>query len=115
MLRGCIMASVDATTWGLLAAVPLAGAVGAVIGVVASGRIVRRHTTADTDARLERIEHMLAAPDQAWYWTPEWQAGEADADADLAAGRSTTYDSEDQFLSSLDAIPAADESTRTAH
>lgn len=109
------MACVDATVWGLLTAVPLAGALGAVIGVVADRWVVaRRHqTTADTTARLERIEHMLAAPDQAWYWTPEWQAGEAEADADLAAGRSTKYDSETHFLASLDAIPAVDEPTRT--
>jgi hypothetical protein len=114
------MACVDATTWGLLTAVPLAGTVGAllgaVIGVVAGWWISfrRRQTTADPNARLERIEHMLAAPDQAWYWTPEWQAGEADADADLIAGRSTKDDSDAQFLASLDAIPAADEPTRTA-
>ena len=25
--------------------------------------------------------------DQAWYWTPEWQKGEREADEDIAAGR----------------------------
>ena len=25
-------------------------------------------------------------PDQAWFWTPEWQAGERKADAEIAAG-----------------------------
>ena len=120
VLHRCIIACVDATTWGLLTAVPLAGAVGALlgagIGVVVGWWIFfrRRQITADTNARLERIEHMLAAPDQAWYWTPEWQAGEAEADADLMSGRSTKFDSDTQFLAALDSVPAVDEPTRTA-
>jgi hypothetical protein len=47
--------------------------------------------------------------DQSWYWTPEWQAGERDADADIAAGRTTVYDSEEEFFAALDHIPAEDE------
>ncbi|WP_435589786.1 hypothetical protein [Micromonospora aurantiaca (nom. illeg.)] len=34
-----------------------------------------------------RLGELLRDPDQAWFWTPEWQAGEREADADLAAGR----------------------------
>src|SRR5207244_4526522 len=30
---------------------------------------------------------------QAWFWTPEWQAGEREADADLAGGREETFES----------------------
>jgi antitoxin PrlF len=41
-------------------------------------------------------------PDQAWFWTPEWQAGERDADADVAAGRRTRYHSDEEFLAALD-------------
>lgn len=41
-------------------------------------------------------------PDQAWFWTPEWQAGEREADADIAAGRGTRYDSDEEFLAALD-------------
>ena len=41
-------------------------------------------------------------PDQAWFWTPEWQAKEREADADLAAGRGTFYDSAEEFLADLD-------------
>lgn len=40
--------------------------------------------------------------DQEWFWTPEWQAGEAEADADIAAGRTTFYASDEEFLASLD-------------
>lgn len=40
--------------------------------------------------------------DQAWFHTPEWQAKEAEADADKAAGRYTRYDNDESFLASLD-------------
>ena len=39
---------------------------------------------------------------QAWFWTPEWQAGEREADADIAAGRVTTYLTAEEFLASLE-------------
>jgi bifunctional DNA-binding transcriptional regulator/antitoxin component of YhaV-PrlF toxin-antitoxin module len=38
---------------------------------------------------------------QAWFWTPEWQAGEREAEADGAAGRAETFDSEAEFLAGL--------------
>lgn len=38
---------------------------------------------------------------QAWFWTPAWQAGEAEASADIGAGRVETYDDEEDFLASL--------------
>lgn len=39
--------------------------------------------------------------DQAWFWSVEWQAGEAEASADLAAGRSEVFRSAEEFLESL--------------
>lgn len=41
-------------------------------------------------------------PDQTWFWTPEWQAKEREADADIAAGRVTYFDSDEAFLDALD-------------
>jgi len=41
---------------------------------------------------------------QAWFWTPEWQAGEREADADLAAGRGETFQSEETLLGALEAM-----------
>jgi len=41
---------------------------------------------------------------QAWFWTPEWQAGEREADADLAAGRGEVFQSEETFLGDLEAM-----------
>ena len=40
--------------------------------------------------------------DQAWFWTPQWQARVAEAEADRLAGRTTVYASEAEFLSALD-------------
>jgi hypothetical protein len=41
-------------------------------------------------------------PDQAWFWTPEWQAKEREADADKAAGRVERFESDEAFLAALD-------------
>jgi AbrB family looped-hinge helix DNA binding protein len=38
---------------------------------------------------------------QAWFWSPTWQAGEQEADADREAGRTTTFASGEEFLDSL--------------
>ena len=39
---------------------------------------------------------------QAWFWTPEWQAGEREASADIEAGRMDVSESGEDFLASLD-------------
>lgn len=49
-------------------------------------------------------------PSQAWFWTPEWQAGEREADEEIKAGLGTVYLSDEEFLASLeeDALDDAD-------
>src|SRR4051812_12477239 len=42
-------------------------------------------------------------PEQAWFWTPEWQAGEREAEEDLREGRSTIYLSDEEFAAAMDA------------
>ena len=42
-------------------------------------------------------------PTQAWFWTPEWQAKEREADEDIAAGRFTRFESDEEFLAALEA------------
>jgi len=39
--------------------------------------------------------------DQAWFWTPEWQAGEREVDEAIAAGRTTFFGSAEEFLAAL--------------
>lgn len=41
---------------------------------------------------------------QAWFWSPEWQAGEREADLDRVAGRVETFDTGDQLLRALKSI-----------
>lgn len=41
-------------------------------------------------------------PEQAWFWTREWQAKERESDEDLAADRVTRYESDVEFLAALD-------------
>lgn len=45
--------------------------------------------------------HKVIDASQAWFWTPEWQRGEREADADLAAGRLDRYESDEEFLAAL--------------
>jgi hypothetical protein len=50
------------------------------------------------------VEHTDDAPlSQAWFWMPEWQAREREADADFAAGRHRVFDDAASFLANLDA------------
>jgi hypothetical protein len=49
-------------------------------------------------------------PDQAWFWTKEWQAGEREADEEIRAGLGRVFYSDEEFLASLeeDALDDAD-------
>jgi hypothetical protein len=47
-----------------------------------------------TDGRID--------PEQAWFWTRKWQERERAADKDLAAGRMTRFESDEDFLAALD-------------
>ena len=47
--------------------------------------------------------------DQAWFFTPEWLAGEREADGDIAAGRGTVYESAEDMFAHLDSLGSADE------
>lgn len=43
--------------------------------------------------------------DQAWFWTPEWQAGECEVDEERAAGvPDREFDSGEDFLAYLKAV-----------
>lgn len=47
-------------------------------------------------------------PPQAWFWTPEWLAGEIEADLDIAAGRTRRFESTEEFFKALDEEASAD-------
>jgi AbrB family looped-hinge helix DNA binding protein len=46
---------------------------------------------------------------QAWFWSPEWQQGEREAEADLAAGRIETFASGERMISDLRSIAKRNE------
>lgn len=53
------------------------------------------------DGILLRPKKVIDAS-QAWFWTTAWQTGEAEASADIAAGRVTVHETGEDFLASLD-------------
>jgi AbrB family looped-hinge helix DNA binding protein len=44
------------------------------------------------DGHVELIPVVAVPADQAWFWSERWQAMEREADADVAAGRTTVVD-----------------------
>jgi bifunctional DNA-binding transcriptional regulator/antitoxin component of YhaV-PrlF toxin-antitoxin module len=56
------------------------------------------------DGRLEIVPVVTVPADQAWFWAERWQAMEREADADVAAGRTTTVDGLGGLLGHLDAV-----------
>ncbi len=54
------------------------------------------------EAIRQHIEQEQVDPDQAWFWTPEWQTKEREADAAIAAHDGTFYDNPEAFLAALD-------------
>jgi len=60
---------------------------------------MRRKSKAKTVKPRKRPRHIPA--DQAWFWTPEWQAKEREADADCAAGRVKTFKSAKELIRAL--------------
>jgi hypothetical protein len=75
--------------------------------------------TSDTQANYHEETVMVTAlrrlgfevmldinPDQAWFWTEEWQAGERAVDRDIATGNLGEPETEEEFLAGLDAVIA---------
>ena len=93
---------VDTDAWIAL----VTGLVGASAGCLAASAIALRQFRLSTDRAVERLSEIVVRESQSWYWTDEWQAGEAEADADIAAGRTTVLHSTedlDEFLASRQA------------
>lgn len=54
------------------------------------------------DGVIELQPRILVDPSQAWFWSPEWQAGERRVDAGKAAGRFHEYGDADAMFAALD-------------
>jgi antitoxin PrlF len=55
------------------------------------------------DGILLRPQKLIDAT-QAWFWDAAWQAGEREADADRAAGRSETFATGEAMIAELEAM-----------
>jgi AbrB family looped-hinge helix DNA binding protein len=62
------------------------------------GDLLEAEITAD--GILLRPQKLIDAT-QAWFWTPEWQAGEREVDADRTAGREEAFVSGEEFVDAL--------------
>jgi len=49
------------------------------------------------------LDALRVAAEQTYFWTPEWQAREREADKAIAEGRVQTFDTMDEMLDFLDA------------
>ena len=52
-------------------------------------------------ARLIPVKTIKVPRDQAWFWTPDWQAKEKQADRDLSSGRYRDFDKLENLLKDL--------------
>ncbi|MFN2615964.1 MAG: AbrB/MazE/SpoVT family DNA-binding domain-containing protein [Thermoleophilaceae bacterium] len=66
---------------------------------VGEGDDVEFDVTKDGTVVLRGLKAIPA--DQAWFWTPEWQAGERAASKEIAAGRGAVFDDAESFIESL--------------
>ncbi len=82
-------------------------------GVVTLPSSLRERLQLDVPgAQLEVIEHVdgtfelrstvAVRAAQSWFWTDRWQRMEHQAEADIAAGRTASFETVDEFLSDLD-------------
>jgi hypothetical protein len=53
------------------------------------------------DGRLVLTPASIIPDDQAWFWMPEWQAKEQEADREIAEGGSRTVLSPEEFIAEL--------------
>jgi hypothetical protein len=53
--------------------------------------------------------YVFIPTDQAWFFTPEWLAGERKADEEIAAGRGTLHESAEDMFAHLDSLDSPDE------
>ena len=58
------------------------------------------------DGILLRPRKLIDAT-QAWFWQPDWQAGEREADADRSAVRIESFESGDAFVAELRSVAEA--------
>ena len=61
------------------------------------------------DGVIELRPHVPVPADQAWFWAPEWQAGEQRVDEQVAAGDVRVFEDANSFLAHLGRISEHDQ------
>jgi len=54
------------------------------------------------DGKVVLVPMKLVPADQAWFWNPEWQKDEKEADEDIAVGRVKSFENMNDLLEELD-------------
>ena len=70
--------------------------------LVAETRRLRALVSEHLTVTIRPIAAQGTEPAQAWFWTPEWQQREREADEDIAAGRIRHFDDAESLLAYLD-------------
>jgi hypothetical protein len=60
------------------------------------------------DDTIVLVPQQLVDRDQAWFWKERWQKLEAEADRDVAAGRTKTFDSVEDLFHEIEGAAQAD-------
>lgn len=62
---------------------------------------IKKLSLAEKCELARRLNEEALFDDQSWYWTPEWQAAEKEADEDIAAGKVHRYENVDDSIKFL--------------
>ncbi len=71
--------------------------------LVAEVRRLRALVDEHLTVTIRPIASKGADPSQAWFWAPEWQAGEQAVDEEIAAGKLRRFDDLESFIADLTA------------
>lgn len=81
-------------------------AIGAVSAAVLTWRFVAEtRSRPDTAGALAKAKARAALGDgQQWFWTRAWQKGEQQANEDIQAGRTRTFETAEDFIADLEQV-----------
>ncbi|MGH3406948.1 MAG: AbrB/MazE/SpoVT family DNA-binding domain-containing protein [Streptosporangiaceae bacterium] len=65
--------------------------------------------TVQEDGTITLRGYVSIPTDQAWFFTPEWLAGEREAEQEIAARRGRVYESAEDMFTHLETLGSADE------
>ena len=77
---------------------------GAALGAAIGLRRLRTEMRAEQRETRHVVQHLVDVidADQRWFWAPEWQDGEREAELDLATGNYKTFDTAEDFAGYLE-------------